>query len=169
MLPAQIVIELNQKFSTEFTMVQVRRLISGRGWGKRLRDLKVKELEKASAPIISAEVEKPDTLATQHDLATMDVFANKAEIAALKAFAMVELATDARTLASAAAAARSMVSTYRTVRGMDAAAGKRTGPATFNFNFAAQKLPPRKVDQVAELAVTLAGSMAAAPADGDED
>lgn len=129
---------VNKKFGTTFTERQVQRLINAR-WSKKLKA----KLAKADARMQVRDAQAANGLVKK----TMEHFATRAAKGADKAFDMMDRATDARTMASAAAAAKSMVTTTRLCLGIDGVGSGGVSVTNFNFNFADVK--PEKVGDAA--------------------
>jgi hypothetical protein len=128
--PAAITTALNDRFGTNFKLVQVQRLINSK-WSKR---------RKVVVQRVRAVVEKKtdSQLVKEHankNAAAMERFAKKTETLADKALDMANNAGDARSMAAAAAAAKSAITMFRLTSGIDGVGTGGPRAAQFNFNF----------------------------------
>jgi hypothetical protein len=127
--PATITPMLNEKFKTQFTLVQVQRLINDR-WSKKRKVLveRRRAIEtKTDAQIVKATAQSHKRI--------MERFAGKTEKLADKALDMATGAGDARTMQAAASAAKSAITMFRVCSGIDSTNTGGPRAATFNFNF----------------------------------
>lgn len=144
--PSMVTTMLNDKFATQFKHTQVQRWINANLSERRKITVAIGEkMEQKTNVQIARKV------ADRHK-ATMERFVEKSGQAADKAFQFVDNARDARTLASAASAAATMIKTYRLCAGLDASEGAKA-PVTFNLNFA-QEEPRRASSDTVEVDTT---------------
>ena len=133
--PADLVIMLNKKFGTDYTITQVHRAINSRKWSTRRKLIleKAEKIEEVSDTRIARQ------LANKHN-EVMSEFAEKSVGGVRKALDFVSRADNPRSLQSAAAAAKSLFSMFKLSAGIDNATTHQ-GAATFNFNFASTPIP----------------------------
>lgn len=138
--PKECMVKVNEKFGTSYNIAQVRRAINDRGWSKKRKAL----IDKAKVAVVTSKESRAIVSSIVRDhKSVMEDFGERAKKGAKKAFDLVETSGSARELSAAAAAAKSLVSTYRVCYGLDQEA--RAGGPTFNFNFAAAQ--PTKAEK----------------------
>jgi hypothetical protein len=128
--PSAVVLSLNTKFGTTFSLGQVQRYISSNHSAAKTAILrKVETIEVLSVNRIARKIanDKADAMVK---------FAGRSETLATKAFDMADRATDARTLTAAASAAKSAITMFRVCAGLDGPGSGPRGTSQFNFNFA---------------------------------
>lgn len=116
---------VNEKFGTRYTIQQIRRAVTERGWSAKRKAVKLAGQQM---------VEKSVTEIARDHTEAMTRFVKQSAAGVEKAAGMIERARDVRTLSSAASAFKTLVTTYRLCAGLDNASSTRTGH-TFNFNF----------------------------------
>ncbi len=155
--------ELNKKFNTSFKSSQIAEYIRARKWTARKRRIAEVVLPVATHELVKAHKQE---IVSQHK----EFLAKSAEIGTKimhKAESIIERAIDARTLSSAAAAAKTGIEIYRKTHGLDsesAAAGAARGGHTFQFNFARGPGSPFAPKQVAEVVEAAVAALPDAPA-----
>ena len=142
--PSAVVLSVNEKFGTSFTLGQVQRHISNNHSAAKTAIIrKVETIEALSVNRIARKIanDKADAMVK---------FAGRSETLATKAFDMADRATDARTLTAAASAAKSAITMFRVCAGLDGPGSGPAGRSQFNFNFAnVQPLMPGQAQPAA--------------------
>jgi hypothetical protein len=160
MQPATIHPMLNEKYGTNYTLVQVQRLINNK-WSKKRKVMleRIRTIEtKTDGQIVKSITRKHAQI--------MDRFAGKSEKLADKALDMANSSSSPRSMAAAASAAKSAITMFRVCTGIDKPG---TGPtaATFNFNFSA--IRPIKDGEEPAAPVEVQAIEASSPGDEDDD
>lgn len=137
--PRELVVELKEKFGVVLTAAQIRQKLTRSGVGRKKKEID----QRACSLVSSARVAALAKLHAASPSAQLSKWAERAVAGADRAFAMVEAATKPRDLASAAAAAKSLVSTFRLTSGIENSTTRPPGTPTFNFNFSNELLPTR--------------------------
>ena len=156
LMPAEITEKVNAKYGTNYSVTQLSRAINNRGWSARRKNMieKLGPIEAKKDTAIQRE------LVRAHDKVMDDVVKGTTE-GLHRAMQFVANADNPRTMQAAAAAAKSLFTTFRLAAGLDNANNRPQGTNVYQFNFASTK-----VDDVVEAAT----EVTAAPAEtADED
>lgn len=153
--PVEISEKVNAKFKTDFTPSQISRCINNRGWSARRKNM----VEKLGAIEAKKDTAFQRELVKAHDKVMDDVARGTTE-GLHRAMQFVANADNPRTLQAAAAAAKSLFTTFRLAAGIDNSNTAQRGTNVYQFNFASTK-----VDDVVEAAT----DVSAQPAEIDDD
>ena len=138
--PREIVAELSSKFGVTVTSAQLRQWLTRSGAGAKRKEVE----RKASAFVSDARLNAIAKTRAASPAEQLGRWTSRAVKGAEKAFDLVDSATRPRDLASAASAAKNLVTLYRLTSGLEHSGNRPLGTPTFNFNFA-NDLPDYRV------------------------
>jgi hypothetical protein len=142
LMPAEITDKVNAKYGSNYSVSQLSRAINNRGWSARRKNMveRLGPIEAKKDTAIQRE------LVRAHDRVMDDVVKGTTE-GLQRAMQFVAQADNPRTMQAAAAAAKSLFTTFRLAAGLDNSSNRPAGANVYQFNFASTK-----VDDVVEAA-----------------
>lgn len=135
LMPAEIADKTNAKYGTSYSAAQLSRTINNRGWSARRKNMveRLGPIEAKKDTAIQRELVKA------HDRVMDDVVKGTTE-GLQRAMQFVAQADNPRTMQAAAAAAKSLFTTFRLAAGLDNSSNRPAGTNVYQFNFASTKV-----------------------------
>lgn len=159
LMPTEITQKVNAKYKADYSVKQISRLINSRGWSARRKNMvaKLGPIEQKKDSAILREIAQAHTK-------VMDDVAKGTTAGLERAMQFVAGAENPRTLQAAAAAAKSLLTTYRLAAGLDNSGTQRASSNVYQFNFAATQ-----VEDVRNVTETVPADVSATDLDDDDD
>jgi hypothetical protein len=133
MPPREVTRSVNEKFGTTYTKRQISALVSDQGWAKRRKIARVEAANSMDTAVLAQGHQRAE-LATIRDI--VDGHARLGKVITAKAEKFAQDASSAKTLSSAASAARVGISIIRDALGLNSTSAPTMPHAILTVNFA---------------------------------